>query len=109
MKINLSGINSSAVARIFILLLALVNATLQMLGFNTIPISNDDISSFISILFVIGTALYNAYKNLNVSKPSQIAQTLTDCIKNGEIAVEQAEDMINQIKDANITGKDIEG
>ena len=40
MKINLSGINASAVARIVILLLALVNATLQMLGFNTIPITN---------------------------------------------------------------------
>lgn len=101
MKINLSGINASAVARIVILLLALVNATLQMIGFNTIPITNDEISNFVSILFVIGTALYNAYKNLNVSKPSQIAQTLTDCIKNGEIAVDQAEDMIKKIKESN--------
>lgn len=101
MKINLSGINASAVARIVILLLALVNAALQMLGFNTIPITNDEISSLVSILFVVGTGLYNAYKNLNVSKPSQIAQILTDCIKNGEIAVDQAEDMINKIKSSN--------
>ena len=105
MKINLNGINASTVARIVILLLALVNATLQMLGFNTIPITNDEISNFVSILFVIGTVLYNAYKNLNVSKPSQIAQTLTDCIKNGEIAVEQAEDMIQKIKDSNAANK----
>lgn len=105
MKVNLSGINASAVARIVILLLALVNATLQMLGFNTIPITNDEISNFVSILFVIGTALYSAYKNLNVSKPSQIAQILTDCIKNGEIAVEQAEDMIQKIQDSNSADK----
>ena len=109
MKINLSGINASAVARILILLLALVNATLQMLGINTLPITNDDISSLVSIVFVIGTSLYNAYKNFNVSKPSQIAQTITDCIKNGEIAVEQAEDMINKIKYENVTSENIEG
>lgn len=102
MKINLSGVNASAVTRIVILILSLVNATLQMLGFNTIPITNDEISNLISILFVIGTALYNAYKNFNVSKPSQIAQILTDCIKNGEIAVDQAEEMIKKIKDANV-------
>ena len=102
MKINLSGVNASAVTRIFILILSLVNATLQMLGFNTIPITNDEISNLISILFVIGVALYNAYKNFNVSKPSQIAQILTDCIKNGEIAVDQAEEMIKKIKDANV-------
>lgn len=102
MKVNLSGINASAVARIVILLLALVNTTLQMLGLNTIPITNDEISNFVSILFVIGAALYNAYKNFNVSKPSQIAQILTDCIKNGEIAVDQAEEMIKKIKDANV-------
>ena len=102
MKINLSGVNASAVTRIVILILSLVNATLQMLGFNTIPITNDEISNLISILFVIGVALYNAYKNFNVSKPSQIAQILTDCIKNGEIAVDQAEEMIKKIKDANV-------
>ena len=102
MKINLSGVNASAVTRIVILILSLVNATLQMFGFNTIPITNDEISNLISILFVIGAALYNAYKNFNVSKPSQVAQILTDCIKNGEIAVDQAEEMIKKIKDANV-------
>ena len=39
-KINLKGITVENVAGIFILLVALINATLQMFGINILPISN---------------------------------------------------------------------
>ena len=72
-KINLKGITSETVTGVLILLVALINAILQMLGFNTLPIANDDVSSIVSIVFLIITTLYNTYKNRNISKASQVA------------------------------------
>ena len=75
-KINLKGITSETVTGVLILLVALINAILQMLGFNTLPIANDDVSSIVSIVFLIITTLYNTYKNRNISKASQVAQNV---------------------------------
>lgn len=97
-KINLNGITKEALINVFILLLALVNAVLQMLGLNVLPIENKDLSEIISILFLIATTLYNTYKNRNVSTASQIAQQVTDSIKNGEILVEEVEELLNKVK-----------
>lgn len=97
-KINLKGITKEALINVFILLLALVNAVLQMLGLNVLPIENKDLSEIISILFLIATTLYNTYKNRNVSTASQIAQQVTDSIKNGEILVEEVEELLNKVK-----------
>lgn len=97
-NINLKGITSNEVIRIAILIVSLINAILQMMGFNTIPITNDDISNIISSLFLVITTLYNAYKNLNVSKPSQIVQYLIDAMKNGNVAIEQVEEITDRFK-----------
>lgn len=97
-KINLKGITKEALINVFILLLALVNAILQMLGLNILPIENKDLSEIISILFLIATTLYNTYKNRNVSSASQIAQQVTDSIKNGELLVEEVEELLNKVK-----------
>ena len=97
-KINLKGITKETLINVFILLLALVNAVLQMLGLNVLPIENKDLSEIISILFLIATTLYNTYKNRNVSTASQIAQQVTDSIKNGEILVEEVEELLNKVK-----------
>ena len=97
-KINLKGITKEALINVFILLLALVNAVLQMLGLNVLPIENKDLSEIISILFLIATTLYNTYKNRNVSSASQIAQQVTDSIKNGELLVEEVEELLNKVK-----------
>lgn len=97
-KINLKGITKEALINVFILLLALVNAVLQMLGLNVLPIENKDLSEVISILFLIATTLYNTYKNRNVSTASQIAQQVTDSIKNGEVLIEEVEELLSKVK-----------
>lgn len=97
-KINVKGITKEALINVFILLLALVNAVLQMLGLNVLPIENKDLSEVISILFLIATTLYNTYKNRNVSTASQIAQQVTDSIKNGEVLIEEVEELLNKVK-----------
>ena len=97
-KINLSGITVENITGIFILLLALINSTLQMFGINTLPITNDEISSMVSTVFLIITALWNTWKNRNITKASQTSQQITDLIKNGEVLASDIERIINNIK-----------
>lgn len=97
-NINLKGITSEAIAGVLVLLVVLINAVLQMFGFNTIPITDDDISKIVSLVFLIGVTLYNVYKNRNISTASQTAQKITDAIKNGEILIEDVETLISKVK-----------
>lgn len=97
-RINLKGITSEAVTGIFILLVALINATLQMLGINMLPIEDAEISVIVSTLFLVLTALWNTWKNRNLSSASQIAQNITDAIKNGEMLENDIKELLNKIK-----------
>jgi SPP1 family holin len=97
-KINLKGITSEAITSVFILVVALINAILQMLGINTLPIENEEISAIVSGVFLVGMALWNTWKNRNLSTASQIAQQITDAIKNGELLVEDVQAFVSKIK-----------
>lgn len=99
-KINIKGITPSAITRVLVLVVALVNTILQMCGINALPITNDDISNVVSIVFLIIMTLYTTYKNLNVSSASQIAQNITDSIKNGELVAEDVEEILKKIKES---------
>lgn len=101
MKINLNGINKQSIVGIVILIIALVNAILQMLGIHTLPISNEEVDSVISIIFLIGSTVYSVYKNFNITPASQTAQKITDAIKNGEILIDQVEDIVEKCKAEN--------
>ena len=100
-KLNLKGVTAEAVTGIALLVLALIDAVLQMFGMNVLPIQNDDISNIVSVIFLIVTAAWNTWKNRNFTKASQEAQALTDMIKNGEILIDQIEDVIQKFKDDN--------
>ena len=106
-KINLKGITSEAVTGVFILLVALINAVLQMFGINTLPIENEEISVIVSGVFVIGAALYNTWKNRNVTPASQIAQQVTDMIKNGELLIEDVQALNNMTNDSLKIGQEL--
>ena len=97
-KINLKGITSEAITGVLILVVALINAVLQMFGINTLLIENEEISVIVSGVFVIGAALYNTWKNRNVTPASQIAQQVTDMIKNGELLIEDVQALISKVK-----------
>ena len=99
-KFNLKGVTAEAVTGVVILLVALVNAVLQMFGFNIIPIADSDVSGVISTVFLIGTTLYNVYKNRNITVASQKAQDITDAIKNGELLVEDVQELLDKIHNA---------
>ena len=95
-NINLKGINAETVTGVLILLVALVNAVLQMFGINTLPIENEEVANIVSTVFLIVTAGWNTYKNRNISTASQTAQHVTDAIKSGEILVEDVNELINK-------------
>lgn len=97
-RINLSGITSESVAGIFILLFALINAILQMFGINALPIENEDVTAIISGIFLFGTSLWNTWKNRNLSTASQLAQSITDSLKNGEILESDVRKLINKVR-----------
>lgn len=99
-KINLKGITAEAVTGVLVLLVALINAILQMFGYNTLPIADDNISNIVSIVFLIVTTLYNTYKNRNISTASQVAQNITDSIKNGEILIEDVNTLLEKCKES---------
>lgn len=99
-KINLKGITAEAVTGILILVIALINAVLQMFGYNTLPIEDENISSIVSIIFLIITTLYNTYKNRNISTASQVAQNITDAIKNGELLIEDVNTLLEKCKES---------
>lgn len=97
-NINLKGITKESVIGVALLFLSLVNATLQMLGLDTIPIASENVSEVISIAFLIVTALWNAWKNRNLSTASQKAQEITDAIKSGELLIDEVDEIIASIK-----------
>ena len=87
-KINLKGITSEAITGVAILIFALINAILKMCGVNTLTIKNEEVSAIVSGVFLVGASLWNTWKNRNVSTASQIAQQVTDAIKNGELLID---------------------
>lgn len=100
-KVNLKGITAETVTGVFILVIALINAVLQMFGINTLPIEDGEISNIISTIFLIVTTLWNTWKNRNLTTASQISQCITDAIKNGEILENDVKELIDKIKKMN--------
>lgn len=96
-KINLKGITPEAITGILILIVALVNAVLQMCGINTLPIESEEINTIVSTAFLIITALYNAWKNRNVTTLAQEMQIVADAVRNGEILESEVKALIEKL------------
>lgn len=97
-KINLNGITAESVTGVLLLLVALINSVLQLVGINALPIENEEVAAIISSIFIIVTSLWNTWKNRNLSTASQLAQSITDSLKNGEILEEDVRNLINKIR-----------
>ena len=97
-NIHLKGVTAEAVTGVLVLLVALINAVLQMFGINTLPIENGEVSEIVSTVFLIATTSYNVYKNRNITVASQKAQQVTDAIKAGEILIEDVDALLDKVK-----------
>lgn len=97
-KINIKGITAENVTGIFILFVALINAIFQMFGINTLPIVDVEVSNIVSTIFLIITALWNTWKNRNISTISQEVQQIADALRNGELLEKDVKELITKIK-----------
>lgn len=97
-KINLKGITAENVTGIFILLVALINAVLQMFRINTLPIEDVEVSNIISTVFLIATTLWNTWKNRNITTVSQEVQQIADAVRSGELLEKDIKELIAKIR-----------
>ena len=74
--INLKGITKENIIGIAVLLLALVNSILKILGINALPITNETLSEIISILFLTIATLYNTWKTVILLLPARLHSSL---------------------------------
>lgn len=96
-KINIRGITFENITSILILLMALVSAILQMFGINPLPIKNEEISELVSAVVLIASALWNTWKNRNLTVFSQKAQQIADALRKDEITESDLEEILTKI------------
>lgn len=68
MKIEWSEISSGTIARTIVLIIALVNQVITVLGLHPLPISDEEIYSLVTIVFTIGASVWSWWKNNSVTK-----------------------------------------
>ena len=74
-------ISSGTIARTVVLVLALVNQVLSILGFKIIPIEDDQVNDFITMLFTIGSALAAWWKNNSFTEAAIEGDKYKDIVK----------------------------
>ena len=74
-------ITSGTIARTVILLLALINQTLTMLGYKLIPIEDEQINDIITLAFTIGSSLAAWWKNNSFTKKAILADEYLNDMK----------------------------
>lgn len=79
-------ISSGTIARTIILVLALVNQVLSMLGYKIIPIEDEQINDFVTLAFTIGSATMSWWKNNSFSKNAIKADEYKKALKRGVIS-----------------------
>ena len=74
-------ISSGTIARTIVLVLALVNQVLSVLGYKIIPIEDEQVNDFITMLFTIGSALVAWWKNNSFTEAAIEGDKYKDIVK----------------------------
>ena len=74
-------VSSGTIARTVVLVLALVNQVLSMLGYKIIPIEDEQVNDFITMLFTIGSALAAWWKNNSFTEAAIEGDKYKDIVK----------------------------
>ena len=78
---GLTGERVKAIVTIVVTLYALLNAGLNLAGINTLPFTNDEVSTTLfAVIGVLGT-IYGWWKNQNITSASLAGQQLVDALK----------------------------
>ena len=74
-------ISSGTIARTVVLVLALVNQVLSVLGYKIIPIEDEQVNDFVTIAFTIGSALAAWWKNNSFTEAAIEGDKYKDIVK----------------------------
>ncbi len=77
-------IDKQTIIRTVILLIALINAALQLFGVKTLPIDNDLVSEAVSVAFLLAGSLSAWWKNNSFSEKARLADEYMKKLKEGE-------------------------
>ena len=78
------NIKADTIIRTVILILALINQVLTSTGHSVIPITNEQITEIISLIFTVGASLYAWWKNNSFTKNAIEADKFLDELKGKE-------------------------
>ena len=79
------NIDKGTLVRTVILVLALVNQVLTVLGINPLPIDEGNLDLLISTAWTIVAAIWSWWKNNNITKEAVQAQVYLDDLKNNNL------------------------
>ena len=79
------NIDKGTLIRTVILVLALVNQVLTVLGINPLPIDEGNLDLLISTAWTIVAAIWSWWKNNNITKEAIQAQVYLDDLKNNNL------------------------
>lgn len=89
-KIKLDQVKPDTIARTIILILALVNQGLAVVGKGTITVCENDVYQFVSLAWTAGASAYAWWKNNSFTNAAQAADEYMAALK---------EETINELQD----------
>lgn len=76
-------IKTETIIRTVVLIVALINQVLTVMGWNLLPITDDQIAEVISLVFTIGASLWAWWKNNSFTYEARKADEILDSMKKG--------------------------
>ena len=80
----MKNVKASTIIRTVVLLLALVNQGLTIAGLNVLPITEDQVTEVLSLVFTIGASLWAWWKNNSFTPAAIKADELMVELKGGD-------------------------
>lgn len=78
-------IKTETIIRTVVLLVALINQALTLIGWSLLPITDDQISEGITLIFTIGASLWAWWKNNSFTYEARKADEILDNMKNRKV------------------------
>ena len=95
---NIKNITKETVISTALIILALVNQILTILGYSPLPIDDAFVTNAISIIFLIGTTLYSWWHNNSITTAAQLGDKVVKAIKTGKLNEDNLKTIIDFIE-----------
>lgn len=90
--------NANVIVRFVVLIFSVVNLILNVMGKNPLPFSEGELYTTASAIVAGLAVIWNTWKNNSVTKKAKTADKVLAALKNGEVTVDQVEQMVETLK-----------